>query len=75
MLWLWYIHVKGHIFAIKENPGFHEHYPREEDKRFTMLSDMRKVWPVIFIRGKRGIIVGTESSKEGESGSDSEGVY
>jgi hypothetical protein len=37
------IHVKGQIFAIEENPGFHERYPTEEDKRFIVLSDMRKV--------------------------------
>jgi hypothetical protein len=43
------IHVKGHIFAIEENPGFHERYPTEKDKRFMVLSDMRKVWPSVFI--------------------------
>jgi hypothetical protein len=45
------VHVKGHIFAIEENPGFHERYQREEDKRFMVVSDMRKVWPSVFIKG------------------------
>jgi hypothetical protein len=49
------IHVKGHIFAIEENPGFHDRYSREEDKRFMVLSDMRKVWPRVFMRGEEGL--------------------
>jgi hypothetical protein len=44
--------VKGHIFAIEENPGFHKHYPTGKDKRFIVLSDMRKVWPSFFINEK-----------------------
>jgi hypothetical protein len=34
------INVKGHIFAIEENPGFDERYPAKEDKIFLVLSDM-----------------------------------
>jgi hypothetical protein len=69
------IHVKRHIFAIEENPGFHKRYPREEDKRFMVLSDMQKVWPSFFIGGEhstKDISVGKESSNKGESSSDSE---
>ena len=47
-------HVKGHIFAIKERPGFHEHYPEEVDRRFIVLSDMRKVWPRMFMKPQAG---------------------
>jgi hypothetical protein len=43
-------YVKGHIFAIEENPGFHERYPTEEARRFIVVSDMRKVWPRIFMK-------------------------
>jgi hypothetical protein len=43
-------YVKGHIFAIEENPGFHERYPTEEVRRFIFVSDMRKVWPRIFMK-------------------------
>jgi hypothetical protein len=70
------IHVKGHIFAIEENPGFHERYPREEDKRFIVLSDMRKVWPDVFIRGENNNSTGKKpSNHDGESSSDSQGTY
>jgi hypothetical protein len=69
------IYVKGHIFAIEENPGFHKCYPKEEDKQFFVLSDKRKVWPRIFIRGEKGISMGKESSNEGESNSDLMGTY
>jgi hypothetical protein len=41
--------VRGHIFAIEENPGFHERYHSEEDKRILCISDARKEWPHIFI--------------------------
>jgi hypothetical protein len=43
------IHVKGHVFAVEEIPGFHERYPSEHTRRFIVLSDMRKVWPGIFM--------------------------
>jgi hypothetical protein len=44
------VHVKGHLFfAIEEARGFYEHHPTEEDRRFLVLSDMRKVWPGLFI--------------------------
>ena len=44
-------HVKGHIFAIEERPGFHERYPPEEvDRRFIVLLDMMKVWPRMFMK-------------------------
>jgi hypothetical protein len=56
------IHVKGHIFAVEENPGFHQRYPREEDKRFMVLSDMRKVWPLVFSRGEKGTSEGRQST-------------
>jgi hypothetical protein len=41
--------VRGHIFAVEENPGFHEHYHTEEEKRIIVISDARKEWPSIFI--------------------------
>ena len=43
------VHVRGHIFAMEEVPGFHERYPQEEDRRFIVLSDMRRIWPRIFM--------------------------
>jgi hypothetical protein len=43
------VHVEGHLFAIEEVPGFHGRYQTEEDRRFVVLSDMRKVWPGLFI--------------------------
>jgi hypothetical protein len=43
------VHVEGHLFAIEEVPGFHGRYRTEEDRRFVVLSDMRKVWPGLFI--------------------------
>jgi hypothetical protein len=39
------IAIIGHIFAIEENPGFHERYMTASDKRVLVISDMRKVWP------------------------------
>jgi hypothetical protein len=59
------IHVKGHIFAVEENPGFHQRYPTEKDKRFMVLSDMRKAWPLVFIRGGKAMSEGTQSMSEG----------
>ena len=47
-------HVKGHIFSIEERPGFHERYPEEVDRRFIVLSDMRKVWPSMFMKPPSG---------------------
>ena len=44
----------GHIFGIEEIPGFHERYENEEHRRFIILSDMRKQWPHVFIKGYRG---------------------
>jgi hypothetical protein len=41
--------VRGHIFAIKDNPGFHKRYHSEEDKMILVISDVRKKWPHIFI--------------------------
>jgi NACalpha-BTF3-like transcription factor len=43
------VHVDGHLFAIEEIPGFHGHYPTDKERRFVVLSDMRKVWPSFFI--------------------------
>jgi hypothetical protein len=43
------VHVNGHLFAVEEIPGFHQHYPTEEERRFMVMSDMRKVWPSLFI--------------------------
>jgi hypothetical protein len=37
------------LFAIEEVPGFHGRYQTEKDRRFVVLSDMRKVWPGLFI--------------------------
>jgi hypothetical protein len=48
------IAIIGHIFAIEENPGFHERYMTACDKRVLVISDMRKVWPQLFIDGSRG---------------------
>jgi hypothetical protein len=44
------IAIIGHIFAIEENPGFHERYMTASDKRVLVISDMRKVWQ-LFIDG------------------------
>ena len=41
--------VRGHIFAVEENPGFHECYHTEEEKQIIVISDARKEWPSIFI--------------------------
>ena len=43
--------VKEHIFAIEETPGFHGRYTTEAEKRFMVLSNMRTIWPQIFIKG------------------------
>jgi hypothetical protein len=34
------IAIIGHIFAIEENPGFHERYMTASDKRVLVISDM-----------------------------------
>jgi hypothetical protein len=44
-----------HIFGVEELPGLHERYETEEHRRFIVLSDMRKVWPRVFIHGPRGL--------------------
>jgi hypothetical protein len=44
------VHVKGQLFAVEEIPGFHERHPKEEDRRFIVLSEMRKAWPSFFIK-------------------------
>jgi hypothetical protein len=44
--------VKDHIFAIEENPGFHERYPTDVSRRILVISDMRKEWPRVFMEGK-----------------------
>jgi hypothetical protein len=49
------IAIIGHIFAVEENPGFHERYRTESDKRLLVVSDMRKVWPQLFISGRTGV--------------------
>jgi hypothetical protein len=41
--------LKGHVYAFDERPGYHETYRTEEDKRFIVLSDMRKDWPNVFV--------------------------
>jgi hypothetical protein len=41
--------VRGHIFAVKENPGFHKRYHTEEEKQIIVIADARKEWPSIFI--------------------------
>jgi hypothetical protein len=41
--------VVRQIFAIEENPGFHDRYPTVESRRFIVLSDMREEWPNVFI--------------------------
>jgi hypothetical protein len=43
------VHVKGQLFAIEEISGFHGQCPTEEDRRFIVLLDMRKVWSSLFI--------------------------
>ena len=43
------IHVKGHVKAVEETPGFLDRYPTDESRRFIVPSDMRKVWPSLFI--------------------------
>jgi hypothetical protein len=63
--------VRGHIFAIKENPGFHKRYHSEEDKRILVISDARKEWPNIFISDPM-MSVGCNVSDEEDSNSDSE---
>lgn len=40
-----------HIFGVEEMPGLHDRYLTEEHRRFIVLSDMRKVWPRVFMRG------------------------
>ena len=45
------IFLKGHIFAVEENPGFHPHYSTEAEKQLMVLSNMRTEWPHIFILG------------------------
>ena len=52
--------VKGHIFAIEENPGFHERCNGDVDIQILVLSDARKDWPLVFI---------DSSLKEDSSGS------
>jgi hypothetical protein len=63
--------VRGHIFAIEENPGFHKRYHSEEDKRILVISDARKEWPHIFISDPM-MSVGCNVSDEEDSNSDSE---
>jgi hypothetical protein len=63
--------VRGHIFAIKENPGFHKRNHSEEDKRILVLSDARKEWSHIFISDAM-MSVGCNVSDEEDSNSDSE---
>jgi hypothetical protein len=46
------IAIIGHIFAIEENPGFHERYMTASDKRVLVISDMRK-GVKLFIDGSR----------------------
>jgi hypothetical protein len=41
--------VQGHIFAVEENPGFHECYHTEEEKQIIVIANARKEWPSIFI--------------------------
>jgi hypothetical protein len=41
--------VRGHIFAVEENPGFHERYHTEEEKQSIVIADARKEWPSTFI--------------------------
>jgi hypothetical protein len=48
------IGVRGHIFAVEENPSFHERYHTEEEKRIIVISDARKEWPSIFIGDATG---------------------
>ncbi len=45
-----------HIFAVEEQPGFHDRYATEEERRFIVLSDMRQVWPHVFINGSSGFV-------------------
>jgi hypothetical protein len=42
--------IVGHVFGFEEKPGFHKRYISEEHKRFIVLSDMRKEWPLVFAR-------------------------
>ena len=42
--------VGEHIFGVEEVPGLHDRYTSEEQRRFIVLSDMRKVWPQVFVR-------------------------
>jgi hypothetical protein len=65
------IYVRGHIFAIKENPGFHKRYHSEEDKRILVLSDARKECPRIFISDAM-MSVGCNVSDKEDSNSDSD---
>lgn len=44
-----------HTFAVEEQPGFHDRHATEEERRFIVLSDMRKVWPHVFIDGSTGL--------------------
>jgi riboflavin biosynthesis pyrimidine reductase len=41
--------VRGHIFAVKENPRFHERHHTEEEKPIIVIADARKEWPSVFI--------------------------
>ena len=44
-----------HIFGVEELPGLHERYGTEEQRRFIVLSDMRKVWPHVFMSQPGGL--------------------
>ena len=61
--------VRGHMFGIEENPGFHKRYHSAEDNIILVICDARKEWPHIFISDPMS--VGCNVSDEEDSNSDS----
>jgi hypothetical protein len=43
------IQIKGHVLAVEEQPGFHERYPTDTERRFIVVADMRREWPSTFM--------------------------
>jgi hypothetical protein len=48
------IQIKGHILAVEEQPGFHNRYPTETERRFIVVGDMRREWPSTFMEPMTG---------------------